>query len=865
MEKLTPAMKQYLDIKERYMDAIIFFRMGDFYEMFFEDAELASRLLGITLTSRDRGKENGIPMCGVPYHSAAGYVSRLVKEGHKVAICEQVEDPKTAKGIVKREVVRVVTPGIALDENLLDSKSNNFIAAISLGGNSVGMAYMDVTTGDFRLAEFHDIESLLEEINKIEPSELILHEGMKGKQELKSMPDCKITTIPVHEFDHDAASRRIMEHFNVASLEGMGCFAMYEGTRAAGAILFYVAETQFSSLRHVKRLIPLYPHNYMVVDIATKRNLEIMRSLRDGSKKGTLLALLDKTKTSAGGRKLKEWLNYPLMDIDEIGRRQDSIGEMLEDRTLRDEIQARLAKVYDLERLVCRVAMGVANPRDLVALKASLVEVPKIKDLLKDCGSILLRGIHLELDDLHEVVHLISSAIIDSPPPNVREGGVIKKGFNRELDELRSVSSGGKEWIAQLEAKERVRTGIGSLKIAYNKVFGYYIEVTKVNLAGIPADYVRKQTLTNAERFVTPELKEWEDRVLGAEEKALNLESLLLQGVIRTVAQYVDRIQKTAGLLAGLDVIASMAQTADERNYTRPMINDGDAIHIIDGRHPVIEASMDERFVPNDLLLDCDQNQLIILTGPNMAGKSTYMRQVALIVIMAQVGSFVSAGGATIGVVDRIFTRVGASDDLARGQSTFMVEMAETASILNCATGRSLVMLDEIGRGTSTFDGMSIAWAVAEHLHDNERLRSKTLFATHYHELTELSMTKERVKNFSMAIKEWNGRIIFLRKIVPGGSNRSYGIHVARLAGLPEGVVARAKEILDNLEKGELDAMGMPRIAAAGAGEGVAQMSLFRRKDPLRDEVLELNPNEITPLEALQVIFRLKEIAEQEV
>ncbi len=865
MKELTPAMKQYLSIKEKHRDSLIFFRMGDFYEMFFDDAKLAARLLGITLTSREKDKDNGIPMCGVPHHSANGYIARLVKEGCKVAICEQVEDPKKAKGIVKREVTRVVTPGIALDEELLDSKSNNFIAAVSFGSKSLGMAYMDVTTGEFRVTEFHDSRQFEEELLRTEPSEMILMDSVSDKSVLKNLQRCKMTYLPEYDFDYDTSVKRILQHFSIASLDGIGCAEMREGTRAAGTLLNYVGETQRTTLEHIKNLVPFYPHHYMIVDSTTKRNLEIFKTMRDGEKKGSLFGLLDKTKTAMGGRKLRDWVNYPLMDVNETRKRYDSIEELLEDKYIRVNIHGGLIKVYDIERLMGRIALGVATPRDLVALKESLKEVPRIKGFLKKMNSTLLKGIYLGLDEVDELIALIENTIIDSPPLTIKEGGVIKKGYSKELDELRAISTGGKEWLSLLERKERERTGISSLKISYNKVFGYYIAVTKANLSNIPSDYIRKQTLVNAERFITPELKEWEGKIFGAEEKSTNLESDLFQWVRETAGEYIERVQKSANLLAGLDALSSLAQIADDMGYTRPVINEGDSIRIEDGRHPVIEDTIDERFVPNDIEMDCKDNQLIILTGPNMAGKSTYLRQTALIVLMSQIGSFVPAAKADIGVVDRIFTRVGASDDLARGQSTFMVEMGEAASILNNATHRSLIILDEVGRGTSTFDGLSIAWAIAEYIHDNPGLSAKTLFATHYHELTDLSLTKERVKNFSMAAKEWNDQIIFLRKVVPGGSNRSYGIQVARLAGLPKEVIGRAREILNNLEKGELNDHGMPKLAFnKGIDEKSGQLNLLGKKDNLRDRLLQIDPNRMTPIDALQALVELKEIAEDQ-
>jgi DNA mismatch repair protein MutS len=888
MKLLTPVMRQYVEIKEQYSDSILFFRMGDFYEMFFDDAKLASRMLGIALTSRD--KERDIPMCGVPFHSAKNYIARLVKEGYKVALCEQVEDPAQAKGIVERAVIRVITPGIALDEDLLDSKSNNFIAAASWNSNSAGIAYMDVTTGEFEMTDLKGLAILYDEIKRINPSELLLQDpprpgpsrpsfsgtdtsgrDVPGRDPLEEIPVKNITFLGNYDFQYRVAVERLTKHFDVTSLDGFGLGGIKEGVRAAGALLYYVKQTQKADLSHVRKCTPYYPHRYLVMDDSTRRNLELMQNIRTGDGSGTLLELLDRTNTAMGGRRLRAWLTYPLVEAVEIKRRLEAVGELKDDRQGRMDIEEALSGVYDLERLIGRVSLKVAGPRDLVSLKVSLKRIPPLKEILKKFKAPMTEEIGSSLDGAEEAVSLIEASITDSPPATTREGGIIKGGFSKGLDELRDIGSGGKDWIARLESAERARSGINTLKVGYNKVFGYYIEVTNANLPLVPSDYIRKQTLVNAERFITPALKEWESKILTAEEKAQELELKLFSRVRDEVARSTERVQATASKVATIDVLTAFARVSEDRNYVRPEITGGDAIAIEQGRHPVVESMSPEPFIPNDLRLDCTEDQIIVLTGPNMAGKSTYIRQVALIVVMVQTGCFVPAAKASIGVVDRIFTRVGASDDLSKGQSTFMLEMNEAANILNNATSKSLVILDEIGRGTSTFDGLSIAWAVAEYLHDTPGARAKTLFATHYHELTDLSLTKERVKNYNMAVKEWNDRVIFLRKVLPGGTNRSYGIHVARLAGMPPEVIERAMEILKNLERGELNDAGMPRLATrltqvsgpiSGEDRGMGQRNLPNLlggdRDPIYDELRQLDPEGITPIEALNILNKMK-------
>jgi len=886
MSDLTPLMKQYHEIKRRHLDAILLFRMGDFYEMFDQDAVTASKVLEITLTARNKSKGIETPLCGFPYHAAEGYIAKLIRRGFKVAVCEQVEDPKLARGLVKREVVRVVTPGTILDSNLLDAKDNNYLASLYPEKDGFGLSFLDISTGDFLIAEVPGADNLAEldtMLARFTPRELLLPKGHKpdaGLSTLIRQYTQAINTCEDWTFDHSTALRALLDHFQVASLEGFGCGAMKSGVSAAGAALRYIEETQKTGLANIRGIKPFLARSYMVLDVSCQRNLELVKNIYDGSSKGTLLSVLDFTVTSMGGRKLRERLLNPLMDAGEIEHRLAAVEEFKSDHQLRTDLRNALAAVYDLERLISRVALGAANARDLLALKQSCTALPLIHGLLSRCNSRLIYDMATGWDELQGVHQLIEGAVHDDPPHTLREGRLIKKGHNAELDGLRSISSDGKGWIAGIELRERERTGINSLKVNYNRVFGYYIEVTRTNLANIPEDYIRKQTLANAERFITPELKEYEDKVLGAEEKILDLEYRLFQQVREAVAAETVRIQDMARRLAALDCLLSLAEAAAKNNYTRPTIVDGDTLRIVEGRHPVLEQlSAEERFIPNDTLLDCEENQLIILTGPNMAGKSTYMRQVAVITLMAQMGGFVPVREAQIGLVDRIFTRVGASDYITRGQSTFMVEMNETANILNNATDRSLIILDEIGRGTSTFDGISIAWAVAEYIHT--KIRARTLFATHYHELTELALTMDRVKNYTVAIKEWNDQIIFLRKVVEGGADKSYGIQVARLAGLPAAVIQRAREVLANLERAEFNELGEPVAAPRGEmGDAVTerrgakdggpgrsgktetpepQLGLFASEAGLLfKELSDLNLNSMTPLDAMNKLHELK-------
>ncbi len=862
---LTPMIKQYLQIKSQYPDSILFFRMGDFYEMFFEDAQVASKELDIALTSRDKGRKDSIPLCGVPHFTAETYISKLLQKGYKVALCDQVEDPKLAKGIVKREVLRVFTPGLTMDSTHLGTGENNYLMGFCAEGEVFGLAFLELSTGELKACQISGFEPFLNEALRNEPKEILsLHRFQEHPcfaAFKKSFENGLINFLEDSKFDtsrsfHEGHGDSIPREFPLAAM-------------ATEMVLLYAEENQKRPLSHIRSITFYRVQDFMVIDEVTKRNLEMTQTLFDQSKKGSLFWVLDETMTPMGSRKLKQWLNYPLMDIVEIERRLEGVSELKEKKIERKRVKEPLKGIQDIERLASRIFLGHANGRDLIGLKNSIGHLPDLKILLQAFTSSLLKEIAGEIDSFEGLFQLLESSIVENPPLTVKEGGIIKSHFNKELDDLREIGREGKKWILQLEAGERKRTGISSLKIRYNQVFGYYIEVTKSNLHLVPDHYIRRQTLVNAERFITPELKEFETKVLGAEEAICQLEYRLFEEIQRKVSEETPRLQKTASAVAVIDVLCSMAEVADRNDYCRPKIDEGEEIVIQDGRHPVLERmSLSERFVPNDTLLDHREHQILIITGPNMAGKSTYLRQVAIIILMAQMGSFVPASEARIGLVDRIFTRIGALDNIMRGQSTFMVEMMETARILQQATSRSLVVLDEVGRGTSTFDGLSIAWAVVEHLHDHPLLRPRTLFATHYHELTELALTKERVKNYNVAVKEWGGEIIFLRRVVEGGTNRSYGIQVARLAGLPEKVIDRAKEVLSNLEKGELDATGMPKIAKTKAGvpkrPPSPQLYLFGRPDPIRSELKEIKPEQLTPLEALNILSELKKKAEKE-
>jgi DNA mismatch repair protein MutS len=863
----TPMMEQYLRIKKDYQDALLFFRLGDFYEMFYEDARIASPILEIALTSRQK-----VPMCGVPYHAVTAYLAKLLKHGFKVAVCEQVEDPKAAKGVVKRDVIKVLTPGTAIEVELEGSKENVFIASLYLEGEEWGLAVIDLASGFIRTTEGKPGErkNLSDELFRTAPKEIVFPAGEEEDIERltskNDLPPFMQSPVEPWAFDFPQAKDLLQQHFRVSSLAGFGLEERRRAVSAAGALLYYLRKVRKDSLSLIRQLSFFHSSEHMILDATTIKNLELTRNLRDGRAKDSLLDVIDYTVTSLGGRLLRNWILQPLLDCAELRTRQDAVEEWLQRTIERQELRKTLTGIFDLERLTGKISLAVAHPRDLVSLKRSLSLLPGIQSLLDSFAAQAVKDIFEHWDNARDIVQLIDRSILDEPGFLLTEGGIIKDGYDPDLDELREISRSGKSFISLLEKKERERTGIGSLKVRYNKVFGYYIEVTKSNLHLVPSDFVRKQTLVSSERFLTPELKEYEDKVLTAEEKIGELEHNLFLEVRERIAQDTERLQRIASAVARLDVLSSLAEVAAQRNYLRPAVDNGDRIHIEGGRHPVIEKTSVEPFIPNDTLIDREENQILIVTGPNMGGKSTYLRQVALISILTQMGSFVPAKRAEIGVVDRIFTRIGAMDFLNLGQSTFMVEMIETANILNNATSRSLLLLDEIGRGTSTFDGLSIAWAVAEYLHEKEEVRAKTLFATHYHELTELALTLKRIKNYHISVKEWKDDIIFLRKILPGPSDQSYGIHVAKLAGIPRSVIERAKEILFNLEKLELDDSGLPRMAYRSQRKrDKAQLLLFeeeREQEKLRDlkeEIEACDISALTPLAALNFLGQLKE------
>ena len=873
--ELTPMMKQYMQTKEEYKDCILFYRLGDFYEMFFDDALTASKELEITLTGKNCGLEERAPMCGIPYHAVDSYLNRLVSKGYKVAICEQVEDPKTAKGIVKREVIRVVTPGTNLDTQGLDETKNNYIMCIVYMADRYGLSVADVTTGEYLVTELDSQTKLMDELYKFMPSEIVCNEAfyMSGLDldDLKNRLHMAIYSLEAWYFDDALCRETLQEHFKVASLEGIGLSDYECGMIASGALLKYLEETQKNSLSHMSRLTRYATGNYMVLDSATRRNLELVETLREKQKRGSLLWVLDKTKTAMGARTLRKYVEQPLIDKKSIVKRLDAVAELKDNAICREEIREYLNPVYDLERLVGKITYQSANPRDLIAFQSSLSMLPSVKCILKDMESDLLKEIYEELDPLEELCDLVGRAIQEEPPLAMKEGGIIKDGYNEEVDRLRKAKSEGKNWLADLETKEREKTGIKNLRIRYNKVFGYYLEVTNSFKDLVPDYYTRKQTLANAERYIIPELKELEDTILGAEDKLCALEYELYCEVRNTIAAELTRIQRTAKAVAKLDVIASLALVAERNNYVRPKINEKGVIDIRDGRHPVVEKMIpNDMFIANDTYLDDKKQRISIITGPNMAGKSTYMRQAALIVLMAQLGSFVPASSANIGLVDRIFTRVGASDDLASGQSTFMVEMNEVANILRNATNKSLLILDEIGRGTSTFDGLSIAWAVVEYISNSKLLGAKTLFATHYHELTELEGKISNVNNYCIAVKEKGDDIVFLRKIVKGGADKSYGIQVAKLAGVPDPVINRAKEIVEELVTADITGK-VKDIAVQGSETkkktqkkldevDLTQFSLFDtvKDDDVLNELKELDISHMTPMDAMNKLYQLQ-------
>lgn len=872
---LSPMMQHYVKTKQENKDCVLFYRLGDFYEMFFEDAQTVSKELELTLTGKECGLSVRAPMCGVPYHAAETYITRLVAKGYKVAICEQMEDPKEAKGMVRREVIRVVTPGTNLNTQALDETKNNYIMAIVYLSNRFGIAVADVTTGDFMVTEVDKIRTLMDEVYKFSPAEIICNEAfcMSGADmdEMRNRLHASVSPLDNWYFDDEICFRTLKEHFHVGTLEGLGLKDYECASIGAGALLSYLLETQKTSLEHMRAITPYITDRYMVIDSSSRRNLELTEALREKVKRGSLLWVLDKTKTAMGARMLRSFIEQPLIDEEAINRRLDAVEEINGREMDREEIREYLNPIYDLERLIGRVSYQSANPRDLISFKSSIAMIPHIKQLVKSFNSEELQQVYEDMDDLQDLHELLEKSIVEEPPLAMKEGGIIKEGYNETADQLREGKTKGKTWLAELEAEEREKTGIRNLKIKYNKVFGYYLEVTNSFKDMVPDYYTRKQTLTNAERYITPRLKELEDMILGAEDKLYALEYELFSGVRNTIAGEVERIQRTAKAIARLDSYISLAVVASRNNYVRPKINTKGVIDIKNGRHPVVEKMIpNDMFIPNDTYLDNNKNRVSVITGPNMAGKSTYMRQTALIVLMAQIGSFVPAEKANIGVADRIFTRVGASDDLASGQSTFMVEMTEVANILRNATSRSLLILDEIGRGTSTFDGLSIAWAVIEYISNTRILGAKTLFATHYHELTELEGKLAGVNNYCIAVKERGDDIVFLRKIVKGGADKSYGIQVAKLAGVPDMVIERAKELVEELVSADITA-AVKDIASDGKKTktkpqvhldevDLEQISLFDtvKDDDVLEELKTIDVSNLTPLDALNTIYRLQ-------
>ncbi|WP_352417904.1 DNA mismatch repair protein MutS [Proteiniborus sp.] len=874
-------MKQYLEVKEKHKDSILFFRLGDFYEMFFDDAIIASKELEIALTGRDCGQKEKAPMCGVPFHSADSYIAKLIEKGYKVSICEQVEDPAKAVGLVKRDVVRVITPGTIIDTNVLDEKKNNYLCCIFLDEIGFGLAYTDISTGDFfttekRIENDNIIDSLFDELGKIMPTEIIcnsfLYQNNILTSKIKQRFECMINAYHEWSFELDFAKESIKRQFSVINLDGLGLNNKEYSTIASGTLIEYLRETQKISFQHINKISQYSTSNFMILDLNTRRNLELTETIRGKTKKGSLLWVLDKTSTAMGGRLLKKWIEEPLIDKKDIESRLNIVEFFIDNLMLINDIRELLKQVYDIERLMSKVVFGTCNARDLVALKESIKAFPKVKKLLMSTNCKGLLEISHKLDGLEDIYDIINDSIVDDPPFSVREGGIIKKDYNIEIKSLKEASIQGKEWLSKLEEQERAKTGIKNLKIGFNKVFGYYIEVSKGNIKFVPDYFIRKQTLANSERYITPELKNMEDKILGAEDKMVALEYQVFVSIRDKIASEVKRVQETSRLIAKIDVLNSLALTALNNNYIKPKINTKGLISIRDGKHPVVEKVLEEGlFVPNDTLLDNDESRVLVITGPNMAGKSTYMRQVALIVLMMQIGSFVPAEEADICIVDRIFTRIGASDDLSQGQSTFMVEMSEVANILNNATKNSLLILDEIGRGTSTYDGLSIAWSVIEYISDVKKIGAKTLFATHYHELTELEDKLEGVINYKILVQEKGEDIIFLRKIKRGGADRSYGIEVARLAGVRGDVINRAYEILQELERrdkseSEIAASTNEKIERQTAIENnnSMQLDLFNiKKNKIIEKIKKVNIENLTPLDAINILYKLREEAKE--
>lgn len=875
MSQLTPMMEQYLKIKEKYKDAILFFRLGDFYEMFFEDAKIAARVLDIALTARNKGGGEKAPMAGVPYHSADSYIAKLIEQGFKVAICEQLEDPAEANGLVERDVIRVITPGTIIDSDILQDKENNYLAAIVIFQEMIGFSYIDISTGEFYVTELslNNFDKLWDELDRIQPRELIRDDLLLNKKDFQYF--CERNKVLLNELkgiNLKGAEELLLDHFQINSLSIYGLEESPAALIAAGEVLSFVQETQKKTLKHINRLSFYNLNDYMLLDTATRRNLELTTSIQDNRKKGSLLAVLDKTLTSMGGRLLKKWINQPLIKKDLIEERLNAIEELKGNFLLLQAIRNNIDGIYDLERILSRITYGSANARDLTALSYSLEKLPALKNNLLLLSADFFSRLNRDFDTLEDIADLLAKAIVDEPPVSIREGGLIRDGYNEELDRLRAIMRNGRQWISNLQASERERTGINSLKVGYNKVFGYYIEVTRANLDKVPEDYTRKQTLANSERYITPALKEMENQILSAEERVNDLEYELFLEIRAFIEKNIERIRKIANIVALIDVISSLTLAAVENNYTKPLISEEIVIEIKEGRHPVVEKVVKEKFVPNDTYLDQDYHRFLIITGPNMSGKSTYMRQVALIVLMAQIGSFVPASFAKIGLVDRIFTRIGASDSLSTGQSTFMVEMNEVANILNNASSRSLIILDEVGRGTSTYDGLSIAWAVSEYINNPGKIGARSLFATHYHELTRLEESFVGIKNFNVLVEESEAGIHFLHKIVPGKANESYGIEVAKLAGLPEEVIDKANGILKELESNnkelliaeegnqDLDKQNQKKDNSRG------QMALFeernnRRQEEILEKLINKNLFNLTPIEAMNFLYQLQEEA----
>ncbi|MBT6716289.1 MAG: DNA mismatch repair protein MutS [Nitrospina sp.] len=867
----TPMMQQYQGIKKNHPDSILFFRMGDFYEMFNEDAKIASKILQITLTSRNKNQPNPVLMCGIPHHSSNLYITKLLKAGKKVALCEQTENPKFVKGLVKREVVRVITPGTALDDNMLDPKSDQFIASIFISKNEIGLAALDVSTGTFKITQFDDDTGslLADELQKLDPKEILIPENlMEHPKPWLPSGDVFIHSWEDWTYSHSEAVKNLLNHFKTQSLEGFGCEGMKQATSAAGAMIHYLHETQKSALEHINSITPFYIHDYMALDQSTATSLELIQS-SEGTRKNSLLSLLDESCTPMGARRIREWIIKPLIDPEKIKSRLEIVSKFKSFPLDRQEIRNLLEKIFDLERLLGKITLSVCNARDLVSLKNSIESFPDLYKSLNKFEDAQLSGYLKNWDNLEFLHDLIEKNIVDDPPISLKEGNLFKPGCDAELDRLKDISRKGKGWIASLETEEKEKTGIPVLKIGFNKIYGYFIEVTKKHADRVPENYIRKQSLVNAERFISPKLKEYEEEVTQAEEKIVELEQALFEEVRCKISSTGSQIQKMARVISEIDALVSFAEVAHRNNYCQAEILEDSSLNILNGRHPLIEQiDPGQRFIPNDTCLNTIEQQVMIITGPNMAGKSTYLRQVALICLMAQIGSFVPAEQVQMGITDRIFSRVGAQDHLLKGQSTFMVEMNETANILNNATPRSLIILDEIGRGTSTFDGISIAWSIVEYLHGSEPEGGpKTLFATHYHELTELSRILSGVKNYSVQVKEWNDEIIFLRKIIPGGADKSYGIQVARLAGLPKQVLDRANEVLFNLEQSEFDEVGVPKISRSETKDNTpssGQLGLFPEpENPLIQKIRQIDPNDMSPKQALDTLFELTKLLKE--